>query len=64
MDESGGADVVGNENYENLEPYVLRKELSVEEMKSLIDTYPNPSFPINTEHIIKICPFVQMKETE
>lgn len=45
-------------NYQTLEPYILKELKSVNDLISLIEKYPNPSFPINTKHIIEICPFI------
>ena len=48
------------ENYENMEPYVYDKQLSVDELTNLINEYPNPELPVNTKKILQVCPFINI----
>jgi len=50
-------------NYVDILPYILNKKISINKIIKLINKYPNPSFPINTKHIIELCPFIQIKKT-
>lgn len=45
------------DNYLDMKPYLLEKALPLAEMETLIDNYRNPIFPIDTKHILEICPF-------
>ena len=49
-------------NYQNMTPYNLNKKISINEMVDLVNKYPNPSFPINTKHILELCPFINIKK--
>ena len=50
-------------NYTDIRPYILSENLSVEKIKTLINEYPNPVFPIKTKHILELCPFITIKKT-
>lgn len=47
-------------NYEKIEPYYLNKVLPTNDLITLTDNFPNPIFPINTKHIIKLMPFINI----
>ena len=51
------------ENYNELNPYVYKNQISTDEIIKLINDYPNPSFPINTKSIIELCPFINIKKS-
>lgn len=51
------------ENYTELNPFVVNEKLSTDQLIKLINEYPNPSFPINTKHILELCPFITIKKT-
>lgn len=41
----------------NMKPYILSKKEDVIQLENLISNYRNPVFPINTDHIMELCPF-------
>lgn len=49
---------INQPDYLNILPYILNKKISLDEMIELINNYPNPEFPLNTKHIIELCPFI------
>ena len=51
-----------NIDYTKIQPFSLNKEVSTEKIIKLIKEYNNPDFPINTKHIIEICPFIKINK--
>jgi len=43
--------------WENLSPHIYKEPVVIDDMIGLINNYPNPEFPINTRHILDLCPF-------
>ena len=50
------------DNYNKMLPYIYDKQISTNETIKLINTYPNPTFPINTKSILELCPFIKIKK--
>lgn len=46
--------------YKDIKPYQLNTKISTDKLINLINGYPNPLFPINTKHIIELCPFIKI----
>jgi hypothetical protein len=42
---------------DKIEPIPLNKYIDENELLQIINTYPNPSLPIDTTHIMELCPF-------
>lgn len=51
------------DNYNEMLPYNYNKQISTQETIKLVNSYPNPAFPINTKSIIELCPFINIKKT-
>ena len=49
------------DNYNDMLPYTFDKQISVEEIISLINNYPNPEFPVNTKPVLELCPFINIR---
>lgn len=45
-------------NYINMNPYIFNKKILKDELIKLIESYPNPKFPLNTKYILDLCPFL------
>ena len=50
-------DYYGSLNMFNLTPVQIKNTITTPELINIIENYDNPTFPINTDHIIEICPF-------
>lgn len=48
-------------NYNDMLPYIYSEHVSTCTITNIIDKYPNPTFPLNTKSIIKLCPFINIK---
>ena len=48
---------VGVPQYEHMRPYLYDKHVPVGRACELIHSYPNPRFPIDTQHVLGLCPF-------
>lgn len=48
---------VGVPQYEHMWPYLYDKHVPVGRACELIHSYPNPRLPIDTQHILDLCPF-------
>lgn len=48
-------------NYNEMLPFIYNKQISTNEIIKLVNSYPNPTFPINTKSIIELCPFIKIK---
>ena len=51
------------DNYNEMLQYNYNKQISTQETIKLVNSYPNPAFPINTKSIIELCPFINIKKT-
>ena len=43
--------------YQTIIPYKLNRFHDTKELETLIQSYVNPSFPLRTDDILKLCPF-------
>ena len=49
-------------SYKNILPFELNKKINTDELINMINKYYNPIFPLNTKHILEICPFINIKK--
>ena len=54
---------LGINKYQTMLPYIFNKQIPTNAIINLINTYPNPTFPVNTKNILELCPFINIQKT-
>jgi pyruvyltransferase len=55
---------LGMDNFRNTNPVLYEKPININTAVAMVNDYPNPSFPIKTKHILKLCPFINIVNTD